>query len=341
MRLASYGDGRIGVVTGHELTDISETVDALAPGSGISLMRRLIGSWPAVSAALAAPRGQGQPWRDATLLPPVPDPSKVIAAPVNYLDHQQEMNTESHVDGLGVFLKAPSSLLGHEATVRLPYHDRRFDHEAEVALVIGRRAREVEAHEALDYVFGYTGLLDITMRGGEDRSTRKSFDTFTPMGPWLVTADEFGAPDDVPFELALNGRIKQKASTRDLIWGVRELIAYASSVMTLLPGDVITTGTPAGVGPISDGDLIELNVARVGQLAVHVSARGAIACPTRGAGRGPVPPPADRGARIPPSRLPPVALATRIRVISGPRPRRIVRYCCAFRMRAPRHNRRK
>jgi 2-keto-4-pentenoate hydratase/2-oxohepta-3-ene-1,7-dioic acid hydratase in catechol pathway len=110
------------------------------------------------------------------------------------------------------------------------------------------------------------------MRGGEDRSTRKSFDTFTPMGPWLVTADEFGPPGKVPFSLAVNGRIMQQVNTRDLIWGVAELIAYASSVMTLLPGDVISTGTPAGVGPIVDGDQVELTVAGIGQLAVSVRA---------------------------------------------------------------------
>jgi 2-keto-4-pentenoate hydratase/2-oxohepta-3-ene-1,7-dioic acid hydratase in catechol pathway len=293
MRLASHGDGRVGVVDGHELVDVSDVVAGLAPGTGISLMRRLIGAWPAVSAALAELDGPRWPWREATLAPPVPDPSKIIAAPVNYRDHQQEMSQDFHVDGLGVFLKAPSSLIGAAGTVRLPYHDRRFDHEAEVALVIGRPARSVTAHEALGHVFGYTGLLDITMRGGEDRSTRKSFDTFTPMGPWLVTADEFGPPDDVLFELALNGRVRQQASTRDLIWGVPELVAYASSVMTLLPGDVITTGTPAGVGPVADGDLIELDVTGVGRLTVDVSARGAVTCPTRGAGRGPVPPPAD------------------------------------------------
>jgi 2-keto-4-pentenoate hydratase/2-oxohepta-3-ene-1,7-dioic acid hydratase in catechol pathway len=124
------------------------------------------------------------------------------------------------------------------------YHDRRFDQEGELALVIGRTARRVSVQDALSYVFGYTGLLDITMRGGEDRSTRKSFDTFTPMGPVLSTADEFGDPDDVELRCWVSGDLRQKASTRDLIWDVARLVSYASSVTTLYPGDVITNRYP-------------------------------------------------------------------------------------------------
>ena len=126
----------------------------------------------------------------------MPDPTKIVAAPVNYLDHQAEMNEAYHIDALGVFLKAP--VLGPRRTgqtIRLPYTDRRFDQEGELALVIGRRARDVAVADALDHVAGYTCLLDITMRGGEDRSTRKSFDTFTPVGPYLVTPDEVGPLD--------------------------------------------------------------------------------------------------------------------------------------------------
>ena len=122
-----------------------------------------------------------------------PTPSKIIAAPVNYRDHQAEMSTDSQVGALGFFLKAPSSLLDPGGTIQLPYHDRRFDQEGELALVIGRTTRQVSEQDALSCVFGYTGLLDITMRGGEDRSTRKSFDTFTPMGPVLSAADVRGS----------------------------------------------------------------------------------------------------------------------------------------------------
>ena len=125
--------------------------------------------------------------------------------------------------------------------------------------MIGRTARQVSEQDALSYVFGYTGLLDITMRGGEDRSVRKSFDTFSPMGPVLVTADEFGDPGQVELHCWVSGELRQKASTADLIWGVARLVSYASSVATLHPGDVITTGTPAGVGPLMAGDTVAWN----------------------------------------------------------------------------------
>lgn len=227
---------------------------------------------------------------DIRLDAPVPDPGKIIAAPVNYRDHQEEMNQDAHIDALGVFLKAPSSLVPHGSTVRLPYTDRRFDQEGELALVIGKRASNVAAKDALSCVAGYTLLLDITMRGGEDRSTRKSFDTFTPMGPFLVTPDEVGDLKQLNLLCSVSGTLRQDASIADLIWGVPELIAYASSVMTLNPGDVISTGTPAGVGQIHDGQHVAVEIEGIGRLEVSVSAQGSIACPTRGAGRGPKPP---------------------------------------------------
>jgi 2-keto-4-pentenoate hydratase/2-oxohepta-3-ene-1,7-dioic acid hydratase in catechol pathway len=212
---------------------------------------------------------------------------------VNYRDHQAEMNADAQVGALGFFLKAPSSLLDPGGTIQLPYHDRRFDHEGELALVIGRTARHVSEHDALSYVFGYTGLLDITMRGGEDRSVRKSFETFTPMGPVLVTADEFGDPGQAELRCWVSGELRQQAGTRDLIWGVARLVSYASSVTTLHPGDVITTGTPAGVGPLAAGDTVRLELSGLGlDLQVQVAADNTIASPTSGRDRRPVPPPA-------------------------------------------------
>jgi 2-keto-4-pentenoate hydratase/2-oxohepta-3-ene-1,7-dioic acid hydratase in catechol pathway len=255
-------------------------------------MRGAIASWNA-GGLIFPERHDGTPLSDVRLRVPVADPSKIIAAPVNYRDHQAEMNVETQVGALGFFLKAPSSLLDPGGTIQLPYHDRRFDQEGELALVIGRTARRVSEQDALSCVFGYTGLLDITMRGGEDRSVRKSFDTFTPMGPVLVTADEFGNPDDVELRCWVSGELRQKATTRDLIWGVARLVSYASSVTTLHPGDVITTGTPAGVGPLTPGDTIRLELSGLGlDLTANVAADAATTSPTTGSNRGPVPPPA-------------------------------------------------
>ena len=227
---------------------------------------------------------------DVVLEPIVPDPTKVIAAPVNYRDHQEEMSQDYGIDALGIFLKAPSSVLGHHGVIRLPYTDRRFDQEGELAVVIGRTAHFVPVSEAMDAVAGFTCCLDITMRGGEDRSTRKSFDTFTPVGPQLVTPDEVGSLKALQLRTTVNGTVRQDTDIDDLIWNVPQLVSYASSVMTLVPGDIITTGTPAGVGQISHGDVISVDIDRIGSLSVSVTSVGAITCPTRGANRGPKPP---------------------------------------------------
>ena len=199
-------------------------------------------------------------------------PTKVLAAPVNYKKHQAEMSAANTIHELGFFLKAPSSIIGPGDTIRLPFPDRRTDHEVELAVVIGREATRVRAADALDFVFAYTILVDVTVRGGEDRSTRKSFDTFTPMGPALVTAEEVPDPQDLGMRLWLNGELKQDASTRDMIEGVAGLIQHASSIMTLLPGDVLSTGTPEGVSPLKPGDVVDVEIERVGRMRLHVAA---------------------------------------------------------------------
>ncbi|WP_405846562.1 fumarylacetoacetate hydrolase family protein [Streptomyces sp. NBC_01518] len=300
MRIARFDDDRIGLVRDGRVLDVTDQLTALLPPGPSSLARRLVADFAAVRPVLQKRIDEDMPTAglsvdDVRLCTPMPDPSKIVAAPVNYRDHQAEMSEAFHISALGFFLKSPSSLLASGGTVRLPYSDRRFDHEAEFALIVGRRASHVTPEQALDHVFGYTALMDITMRGGEDRSTRKSFDTFTPMGPWIVTPNELGSPDDVGLELTVNGVLRQKANTRDLIWSAARFLAYVSTVTVLEPGDVVTTGTPAGVAPIQDGDTVELIVDRVGRLTVGVTGEGAVPCPTGGAGQGPVPPPAPVG----------------------------------------------
>jgi 2-keto-4-pentenoate hydratase/2-oxohepta-3-ene-1,7-dioic acid hydratase in catechol pathway len=304
MRLASFereGSSRLGVlINDGELIDVSR----VAPLDGslpISLMRQAIIQWEVVAPrfldAVANSSATTYTLEALSLSPVVPDPSKVIAAPVNYIDHMDEMSQDAHIDALGVFLKAPSSVIGHGGTVMLPYHDRRFDQEGELAVVIGRRASKIGVHEVDDVIFGYLPLLDITMRGGEDRSTRKSFDTFTPIGPAIVTKDEIHDYRSMTLRCSVNGNERQHAKVADLIWGIPELVSYASSVMTLEPGDIVTTGTPAGVGPIEAGDDVVVELDGLLPLRVQVAADGAIASPTRGANRGPVPPPPPSGER--------------------------------------------
>lgn len=222
--------------------------------------------------------------------PLVAQPSKIIAAPVNYRDHQEEMQQAGNVAALGFFLKSPASLAPHNGVVRLPYTDRRFDQEGELALLIGRSGSSIAPEDATDYIAGYTCLIDMTMRGGEDRSTRKSFDTFTPIGPWLVTPDEVGDAATLTLKTSVNEATRQDADISSLIWGVEQFVSYVSSVTRLEVGDVITTGTPAGVGTVRDGDRIRVTIDRIGTLEVTVTEQGSIPCPTSGAGRGPKPP---------------------------------------------------
>jgi 2-keto-4-pentenoate hydratase/2-oxohepta-3-ene-1,7-dioic acid hydratase in catechol pathway len=294
MKIASYhargGDSSVGIVVADGVVDARSAI-SIPVVPGLSPMRRLLlGATEPLQDALAGVTGPVIPFSEIEFEALVPDPGKVIAAPVNYLDHQAEMDQDYHVDALGVFLKAPTSVLASGGTVRLPYVDRRFDQEGELAVVIGRTGSHVSAADALEYVAGYSALLDVTMRGGEDRSTRKSFDTFTPVGPWLVTPDEAGVPEDMRLRCWVAGELRQDADVSDLIWGVQKLIEYASSVMVLKPGDIITTGTPAGVGRIDDGDSLAVEITNLGRLEVTVSAAGAVACPTRGANLGPRPP---------------------------------------------------
>lgn len=276
---------------GAEVVVVSEALRALTGGATMRDAIDLAGREGHAALAGLLPGSPRRSLASTDLLAPVALPGAVVAAPLNYADHRVEMSEVRDISSLGVFLKARSSVVGPGATVQLPYSDRRFDHEGELGVVIGRTARDLAEEEALGAVFGYTCLLDITMRGGEDRSTRKSFPTFTPTGPWIVTADELGDPGDLLLTCTVNGRVRQEARTSDLIWSVARLVSYSSSVMTLYPGDLVATGTPSGVGPIADGDVVEVEIERVGRLGVTVSASGARPCPTLGAGSGPVPPP--------------------------------------------------
>lgn len=295
MKLASFttSDGRrgAGIVTAEGVRALV-LHDADLPRTNLSPMRQLLGEHGTDLGTLKTVAASGPVFTtdEVTFDAPIPDPGKIVAAPVNYRDHQAEMNEDAHIDALGFFLKSPTSLLAPGGTVQLPYTDRRFDQEGELALVIGKEASNISVEDAAEVIAGYTLLLDMTMRGGEDRSTRKSFDTFTPMGPYLVTPDEVGPVEHLTLRCWVGGELRQHADIKDLIWGVPEFIAYASSVTRLMPGDVLTTGTPAGIGRVSDGQSVALEIDGLGRLEVSVSAVGAVPCPTKGAGRGPKPP---------------------------------------------------
>jgi 2-keto-4-pentenoate hydratase/2-oxohepta-3-ene-1,7-dioic acid hydratase in catechol pathway len=223
--------------------------------------------------------GERSPLRGVRLLSPVANPGKIIGAPVNYALHLEEGRSDPGIHHnqpvrtiaeYGLFLKATSALVGPADGVISNRSDRRTDHELELAVVIGKPGRYIPSEAALSHVAGYTIGLDMTIRGTEDRSQRKSLDTFAVLGPWLVTPDEFGDPGDAELELKVGGQVRQKASTRELIFNVPRLIEYASHHYTLEPGDIIMTGTPAGVGPVEPGDVLECRIDRIGTMSVAI-----------------------------------------------------------------------
>jgi len=223
--------------------------------------------------ALAHGQGPSRPLSSVHLEAPMPSPGKLIGAFSNYRRHTQEMRgPEGKQEAPDILLKAPTSIVGPNDSIVLPRTERKIHHEPELTLVIGRRCRDVSQAEALGAVFGWTTMLDITLRGDGDRSRRKSYDTFAPMGPALVTADEIADPQHLRIQLWVNGVLRQDANTADMTFGIAELISYASRVMTLMPGDVIATGTPEGVAPIVAGDTITIEIEQVGRMDIPVRA---------------------------------------------------------------------
>jgi 2-keto-4-pentenoate hydratase/2-oxohepta-3-ene-1,7-dioic acid hydratase in catechol pathway len=276
MKIALFNDYKLGVVVDKYIYDISQLVTWNGHKPQESLVQ-FIEEFEENKLKIEdyLPRALSLPLEEVKLNPPVPNPGKIVAAPVNYYLHQDEMNeqfnnAEYTIDRLGFFLKAPSSIIGPDETVLLPFTDRRTDHEAELAFVVGKRAKDVPASEAANYIFGYFALMDITVRGKEDRPWRKSFDTFTPIGPWIVTADEIGNPNELAFKLWVNEEVRHDANTKDLIYDCYKFFEAASQVMTLEPGDIITTGTPDGVGPITKGDQVRIQIDRIGEFTVSV-----------------------------------------------------------------------
>ncbi len=216
---------------------------------------------------------QVRPLSELTFLAPLPHPPKIVALGRNYVEHARELGNEATEDP-PIFFKPSSSIVGPEEAIVIPPESREVHHEVELAVVIARRGVRVPAEHALDLVGGYTVLNDVTARDlqREDIQRRrpfdraKSFDTFCPMGPVVVTPRSLPDPDRVRVRLRVNGRVRQDASTADMILSVPRIIEYVSRYMSLEPGDVIATGTPAGVGPLVPGDVVEAEVEGVGVL---------------------------------------------------------------------------
>jgi len=200
-------------------------------------------------------------------------PSKIVALGVNYRDHAEEMKMKLPEEPI-LFLKPPTSVIGPGGKIILPRMSKRVDYEAELAIVIKKEAKEVTEEKATEFILGYTCLNDVTARdlqAVDGQWTRsKSFDTFAPIGPWIVTDID---PHRLEISSYLNGERKQHSNTKNLIFGPHQLVSFISRVMTLLPGDVVATGTPSGIGPMAVGDKIEIVIEGIGTLSNTVVAK--------------------------------------------------------------------
>lgn len=289
MKLCRFDSNRLGLVEHDSVVDVTEALNVLP-----------VSKWPYVHGdALIANLGTvseevrriraGAPrvrLQDVSLLSPVANPGKIMAAPGNYRLHVEMDTKDPEVDAgvhresmlamdaptekLGLFLKANSSLVGPSEGVELLPHGRRVDHEVELAVIIGSQGKNIKRENALSYVAGYAIGLDITVRGTEDRSFRKSADSFAVLGPWLVTVEEIPDPTSLDLSLDVNGTRRQQTSTALLTVGIHRMIEIASANYTLYPGDVLMTGTPEGVGPLVAGDMMVARCTSIGEMAVSV-----------------------------------------------------------------------
>lgn len=283
MKLCRFNDDNVGVVSDGRVFDVTELAESLssriaADDLGDPFVWSIRDLRKALPDSLTSFRSFSLDKVD--LLSPVKFPGKIVAAPVNYMAHILEMQASNISPGhnipeigkAGLFLKATSSLVGPSQGIALRFPDRRTDHEIELVAIIGKTASCVSRMDALDHVAGYCLGLDITVRGTEDRSFRKSIDSYSVLGPWLTTADEIPSPNDLELTLRRNGDIKQRTSTADMIYDVARIIEFASSFYTLYPGDIVYTGTPQGVGPIEPGDRLHAECPALGAMSVMVRA---------------------------------------------------------------------
>lgn len=275
MKLVRFDNDRLGLLTDSGIVDLTDRLELASADPLIEYIRS------DVDASEYAEADADYDRDEVHIESPVRRPGKVIAAPLNYENHIEESISDSDIDldewfsieDFGYFLKASSSVIGPDENIVVPFSDRRVDHEIELAFIVGEETKDVSADEAWDHIFGYTILLDITVRGDQDRSNRKSYDTFTVIGPCIVTSDEIDDPHDLVMDLQVNGEPRQHENTGDMVYSCADIIQYASIGSTIQAGDVITTGTPAGVGPIEGGDVVDAEIESIGSMSVDVDER--------------------------------------------------------------------
>jgi len=286
MKLCRYNDNRIGLVRDGAVHDVTAILDQLPPIKyPVPWGDHLIAHLDRLREPMErlADQAKPVPVESVRLLSPVANPSKIIGTPSNYHAHVAEAKADAEIavynagrqrslEEQGLFLKSSSSLVGPSEGVVIRFPDRRTDHEAELGVVIGRKTGPISEADAFSVVAGYAIALDMVIRGKEDRSFRKSLDTFSVLGPWLVTPDEIPNPEALNFTLHVGGELRQSANTGEMILNLARQISWASSIYTLYPGDIIMSGTCQGVGPVKPGDTMELKFDGIGEMSVPVHA---------------------------------------------------------------------
>jgi len=274
MKLCYFDDFKIGVVTGDEVVDVSDAVQDIPHIGPHDLINGLIEKFDAYRSVLekAAESGAGVALSGVRIRPPLPQPTTIDCMAVNYM----EDGTRSEPAPINAFHKSPSAIIGHGGTMVLPDVPATiFEGEAELAIVIGKRASNVKAANAMDYVFGYMNFIDGSARGlppaGNVFFQMKSRDTFAPIGPYIVTADEVEDPQKLGVKLWVNGTVKQDFNTDDMAHNIARSIEWATSIHTLVPGDILATGTNhRGLSSFQDGDTVELECEGMGRLSFNV-----------------------------------------------------------------------
>ena len=284
MRICRFNKDRLGLVEGDVVSDVTAALDAMpALRWPLAAGDPLVQHWPAIKGRIEALRANAPRLglADVALNSPITSPSKVIGIARNRRGLAEEKidivtgaNARQDGDPIQMFIKAPSALAGPSDGVALRFPDRRSDPEAELTIIIGKAGTDISQDDAMDHVFGYCIGLDMTLRGKESPSSRKSIDTYALLGPWIVTSDELPDPDSVDTLLEVNGETVQRSNTRDLAFNMREIIAHASTFYTLLPGDAIMVGTPVGFAPVKVGDRVVADFAGIGRLDVVMRAHG-------------------------------------------------------------------
>ena len=285
MKICRFNDDRLGVVQDNTtILDVTGALEALPPLTWpVPLGDALVTHLAVITSEISRLASDAPTvlLKDIMLKSPVANPSKIMGAPINYQKHIEESKEDdgivssrpiSHISDWGMFLKANSSLVGAGEGVALRFTDARNDHEMELAVIIGKQGSHIPASEAKTYIAGYAMGLDMTTRGKELQSFRKSADTYSVLGPWMVTEDEITHPNKLSLKISVNGDVRQESNTDQLVYNVEKLIEYCSERYTLYPGDIIMTGTPDGVGPVEPGDIMTCELEGIGIMEVGVRA---------------------------------------------------------------------